>query len=173
MVALAISACLGGCKEHPSANGPDSLPRPRSCMPRPFPPRRWPPIPSTVRFGRKRPGLRLVSPLNDTRSTPPTQVACAYDAANLYVAFVCAIGDPYPGMINGLPWGTRLGRAMDRYRIGWCGDCHWRHPAPQHAVGCEMFRIIVTSQGKAFAYWYRCAAPPKPKDDGSPDLPTP
>ena len=112
---------------------------------------------------------RLVPPLNDNRSAAPTQVACAYDANNLYVAFVCASNEMYAGVARGKPWendsvevwlDTASTPMMDEQG----------QPMPAHAAGCEVFRIVATPAGGAYTYWYRSATPPQPQEDGTPNF---
>jgi len=169
-VALAATIALWGCKEHSAAQAPESLP--------PAPVLHAEAAvgdnPLTLElynspFWKKAVWSPLVAPLNDTRTAPPTQVACAYDAKNLYVAFVCADSDVFAATPKAQPW------ERDSVEV-WLDTAtppksEAAHPTPAlRAAGCEVFRVIVTPQGQAAAYWYRCAAPPRPREDGTPDF---
>jgi hypothetical protein len=167
-LALALAACFPGCKEHSAASSPDTLP--------PAPVLHAEAVASSPLEGdplanplwRKANWGRLVSPVNDTRTTPPTEVACAYDANNLYVAFVCASDNIDMSAAGNRPW------EHDSVEL-WLDTASPAHPtakgfdAPSRAAGCEVFRILATPKGEVFTYWYRSAEPPKPKEDGSPD----
>ncbi len=109
-------------------------------------------------------------PVNEyCRSAPPTQVACAYDATHLYVAFVCASNDIQADVPNAKPWEN------DSVEI-WLDTAsapktdEQNRPMPSHAVGCEVFRIVATPAGSAYTYWYRSATPPQPQEDGTPNF---
>jgi hypothetical protein len=167
-LALALAACFSGCKEHSATSSPDTLPPAPVLHAQPVTASPLDGNPLTNPLWRKANWGRLVSPVNDTRSAPPTEVACSYDANNLYVAFVCASDDIDMTAAGPRPW------EHDSVEL-WLDTASPTRPdikgfdTPIRAAGCEVFRILATPKGEVFTYWYRAAEPPKPREDGSPD----
>ena len=170
---MAVVICTGfwGCKEHsaPASAGATLPPapvlhaeavtvNPLDCNP------------LTSSLWRRANWSHLVAPINDTRGAPPTQVACAYDATQLYVAFICADNEVYLGAPAKNPWERdSVELWIDTAAVPHV-DSSGRPESAPRAAGCEVMRVVATPQGEAFTYWYRAASPPKPRDDGSPDF---
>ena len=94
--------------------------------------------------------MNLSPPLNDTRTTPSTRVACLYDAEKLYIAFAGATTEGRPG-------GTTAAVLLDSSKL---------------QNGTEFFEISVDPETVGDAsirgmVWHRPTLPPAPNPDGT------
>lgn len=94
--------------------------------------------------------VNLSPPLNDTRTTPRTRVACLYDAEKLYIAFAGVNSEGRPG-------GTSAAVLLD---------------SSKNQNGTEFFEITVDPETVGDAsirgmMWHRPTLPPAPNPDGT------
>ena len=170
-LAVAIGAALGGCKERSApASAGATLPPAPVLHAEPVTANPLGCDPLTAPLWRRANWSHLGSPINDNRGAPPTQVACAYDATNLYVAFICSGNDVETEPAAKNPWEQdSVELWLDTAAVPRV-DATGQPESLPRAVGCEVIRVVATPQGQAYTFWYRAASPPKPRDDGSPDF---